>query len=82
MRAFKTDLYKISFTERTDKVMATMHFERIHKPALTLDVELHSLEEVCSNVKDKMQAYLYSPEEAVKVVSKAAAFFLLSQGCY
>ena len=75
MNTYKTELFDVSFDEPTGQ----------DRPSVTIThrksedyLEFFSLASVCIEVEDLLQEYRLDEQEAIKVIRKAAAFFILN----
>ena len=75
MNTFKTELFDVAFDEPTGQ----------DRPSVTIThrksedyLEFFSLASVCIEVEDLLQEYRLDEQEAIKVIRKAAAFFILN----
>ena len=75
MNTFKTELFDVSFDEPTGR----------DRPSVTIThrktedyLEFFSLAAVCIEVDDLLQWGKLDAQEAIKVIRKAAAFFILN----
>ena len=75
MNTFKTELFDVSFDEPTGQ----------DRPSVTIThrksedyLVFFSLASVCIEVEDLLQEYRLDEQEAIKVIRKAAAFFILN----
>ena len=75
MNTYKTELFDVAFDEPTGQ----------DRPSVTIThrkskdyLEFFSLASVCIEVEDLLQEYRLDEQEAIKVIRKAAAFFILN----
>jgi hypothetical protein len=75
MNTYKTELFDVAFNEPTGQ----------DRPSVTIThrksedyLEFFSLASVCIEVEDLLQEYRLDEQEAIKVIRKAAAFFILN----
>jgi hypothetical protein len=75
MNTYKTELFDVAFDEPTGQ----------DRPSVTIThrksedyLVFFSLASVCIEVEDLLQEYRLDEQEAIKVIRKAAAFFILN----
>ena len=76
MNSIKTELFKVSFLA-DPRAKKSVLIEWLKDSRCGEYSEHDSLASLCSNVDGKMQDYQLSPTEAVKVIGKAASFFMI-----
>ena len=75
MNTYKTELFDVAFDEPTgqDRPSVTITHRKTEDYLV-----FFSLASVCIEVEDLLQEYRLDEQEAIKVIRKAAAFFILN----
>lgn len=73
MKKYKTELYDVTFNEPTGQEGA--HVTITHRKS-DYYWDYFTLSRLCIEVEDLLQEGRLSPQEAVKVISKSAGFFM------
>ena len=76
MNSFKTELFKISFEEPTGQDFPHITIASIKSGEII--VGFFNLASLCVEVDNMLTCYRISPTEAIKIIRKSAAFFILN----
>ena len=75
MNSFKTELFKISFEEPTGQDRPCVTITHVKSEDY---LDFFTLAALCIEVDDMLQWGICSRPEAIKIISKSAAFFILN----
>ena len=72
MNSFKTELFKVNFDDLTGKPCVTITHIKSEEY-----VESFTFAQLAADVDDKLQTNQIDAEEAIRIIRKSAAFFIM-----
>ena len=75
MNSFKTEIFKISFEEPTGQDQPCVTITHVKSERY---LDFFTLTSLCIEVDDMLQDGAIDAQEAIKIISKSAAFFILN----